>query len=458
MNMNQTATSGSSLRPLSLPQKSLSIRSVSPTTPSMCAPSSTSSVASPEDARGHIQPFETPETSSSSATVAPSTPGIALQRHHKRYSTLSYTNSPRSPHAPTAFQSPIVANFSHDGSEARIGVVAQPANGTLSRSSSRGSVAGHRISMERSILTKRSSVQLESYEVTSQATSQIMATPVQTEASSDKLVTSTENVEDQDSNAGSPDANVVLTLAEKHADLLQFIAQKEAKCLELRTQLATQEVELKALKAKWTSIVQRATPISSHGTSSPGGISLATVGRLFSNVTAPLASALDALDPLYVPNTGDASPQKTNGPSDSQASNTPASNTRGHTPSSSARSSASSFAHSRNSISSLSSLSVSSSTDITTPSQGLADVPTACPSPSTTKVRMVHRTSLLMPHLINANLELSTLIGLDEDASSTSNESKTKSGSSWLPDLESIGIPSASTLNKKWEEIQKGET
>ena len=30
----------------------------------------------------------------------------------------------------------------------------------------------------------------------------------------------------------------------RHADLLQFIAQKESKCLELRSQLATHEAEL----------------------------------------------------------------------------------------------------------------------------------------------------------------------------------------------------------------------
>lgn len=51
--------------------------------------------------------------------------------------------------------------------------------------------------------------------------------------------------------------NVPLTLAEKHADLLRFIAQKEAKCMELRTQLASQEGELAQLKRKWEKIVNR---------------------------------------------------------------------------------------------------------------------------------------------------------------------------------------------------------
>ncbi|KAI5118603.1 hypothetical protein M0805_004178 [Coniferiporia weirii] len=48
-----------------------------------------------------------------------------------------------------------------------------------------------------------------------------------------------------------------LTLAERHADLLRFIAQKESKCLELRSQLATHEAELLALKRKWERIVSR---------------------------------------------------------------------------------------------------------------------------------------------------------------------------------------------------------
>ncbi|KAI0305124.1 hypothetical protein B0F90DRAFT_1701504 [Multifurca ochricompacta] len=49
----------------------------------------------------------------------------------------------------------------------------------------------------------------------------------------------------------------VLTLAEKHADLLQLIAQKESKCLDLRSQLAIHESELLGLKHKWARIIHR---------------------------------------------------------------------------------------------------------------------------------------------------------------------------------------------------------
>ncbi|KAJ7591640.1 hypothetical protein C8J56DRAFT_1047838 [Mycena floridula] len=48
-----------------------------------------------------------------------------------------------------------------------------------------------------------------------------------------------------------------VTLVEKHAELLHFIAQKESKCLELRSQLATHEAELLQLKRKWERIVSR---------------------------------------------------------------------------------------------------------------------------------------------------------------------------------------------------------
>ncbi|KAL0565015.1 hypothetical protein V5O48_017022, partial [Marasmius crinis-equi] len=56
---------------------------------------------------------------------------------------------------------------------------------------------------------------------------------------------------------GSPQVTTPLTLAEKHADLLHFIAQKESKCLDLRTQLASHEAELLQLKKKWERIVER---------------------------------------------------------------------------------------------------------------------------------------------------------------------------------------------------------
>ncbi|CAE6376702.1 unnamed protein product [Rhizoctonia solani] len=63
----------------------------------------------------------------------------------------------------------------------------------------------------------------------------------------------------------------VLTLAEKHKDLLHFIAQKEAKCVELRTQLATHEADLLQLKKKWEKIVAKGNDRQAARTSTGNG-------------------------------------------------------------------------------------------------------------------------------------------------------------------------------------------
>ncbi|KZT68884.1 hypothetical protein DAEQUDRAFT_670551 [Daedalea quercina L-15889] len=72
-----------------------------------------------------------------------------------------------------------------------------------------------------------------------------------------------------------------LTLTEKHADLLHFIAQKESKCLELRSQLAMHEAELTQLKRKWERIVSR-------------GMDRASISAPSSSVASPL-SPLDGI-------------------------------------------------------------------------------------------------------------------------------------------------------------------
>lgn len=55
----------------------------------------------------------------------------------------------------------------------------------------------------------------------------------------------------------------------RYADLLQFIAQKESKCLELRSQLAIHESELLELKRKWERIVRREFGRNVPSTSTP---------------------------------------------------------------------------------------------------------------------------------------------------------------------------------------------
>ncbi|KZT33176.1 hypothetical protein SISSUDRAFT_1054572 [Sistotremastrum suecicum HHB10207 ss-3] len=90
---------------------------------------------------------------------------------------------------------------------------------------------------------------------------------------------------------GSPARESPMTLTEKYSPLLQFIAQKEQKCLELRSQLARHEEELAALKSKWEKIVSRGIPADvAPGTPNTPGIDLETlrggVGKLLKGFTA----------------------------------------------------------------------------------------------------------------------------------------------------------------------------
>ncbi|KZT53742.1 hypothetical protein CALCODRAFT_500788 [Calocera cornea HHB12733] len=60
------------------------------------------------------------------------------------------------------------------------------------------------------------------------------------------------------SSTSTPQPNpLALTLPEKHADLLTFIAQKESRVMDLRRQLTEAEHELRGLKKKWEGIVAR---------------------------------------------------------------------------------------------------------------------------------------------------------------------------------------------------------
>ncbi|KAG9016314.1 hypothetical protein FRB90_003312 [Tulasnella sp. 427] len=79
------------------------------------------------------------------------------------------------------------------------------------------------------------------------------STPASTNSSTSNLLEAASG-----SSADQPKVPAVQTLTEKHADLLRFIAAKESKCLELRTQLEQHEAELGVLKKKWERIVSKA--------------------------------------------------------------------------------------------------------------------------------------------------------------------------------------------------------
>ncbi|KAJ7236196.1 hypothetical protein C8J57DRAFT_1571050 [Mycena rebaudengoi] len=94
-----------------------------------------------------------------------------------------------------------------------------------------------------------------------------------------------------------------LTLAEKHADLLHFIAQKESKCLELRDQLAAHEKELLTLKRKWERIVARGFS-SPHNTSFPASASASATSSFSSlNANGSAGAGVGAIDDPDAPGT-----------------------------------------------------------------------------------------------------------------------------------------------------------
>lgn len=227
----------------------------------------------------------------------------------------------------------------------------------------------------------------------------------------------------------------------RHADLLQFIAQKEAKCLELRTQLSQHEADLKQLKAKWASILNRANPASSPLSPSYGdsyAISSASairdgVGRILSGVAAPLLQSPTStgMHP-NTPNTTVSPLGIVSEPTDSTQEPTQTDNTAeamaGHgTPTSSNRSSSSSISFNRHSISSASSIFEEPETAFKSiVPKGIANSP--------------RRSSLL----INS----STAPPEEKQSATQADMGLTSWTAAVLP----------ATINRKWEEIQKTET
>jgi hypothetical protein len=248
----------------------------------------------------------------------------------------------------------------------------------------------------------------------------------------------------------------------RHADLLHFIAQKEARCLELRTQLIQHEADLKALKSKWEGIIQKANP--SSGTSSTSGsitlASAAVIRELFTTVTAPLVSALDVREPGSYPDQRlqkmqrqeTDSPNTPDGGSSSFFRKLPALSeigSRGHTPVSSNRSSASSFAVSRHSISSMSTSSLYEDMKgpTTTRDESGSDT-TGRAAEVGSYAKMTRRTSTL------GTCSLSTDLTSNEASAFEGNLQHSNPLTSWTAALSDMD---ASKLNQKWEEIQKGD-
>ncbi|KAI0765386.1 hypothetical protein C8Q74DRAFT_1205062 [Fomes fomentarius] len=302
-----------------------------------------------------------------------------------------------------------------------------------------------------------------------------------------------------------------LTLTEKHADLLRFIAQKESKCLELRSQLAAHEAELAQLKRKWERIVSRGMDRAySQQPAHPGAASASLLSGAVKDVSrllaaglsdlsppspspAPKQDSIPALPPLRTPvlragrTYGHANTQSTSSVSTSGTSATSASLT-----SSSVRlsqSSASSLAfdeppyeqdereeeHARESESPVQykrrSVRVDGGTGIESPIE-------ISPSSATKAAKLHRRKSREVPAPPSPLIASSTTPGSDvlhdeeEKKKTISKRSSLQIGANGLPPAASIpglgplASPLASTwmgsmgssVGKKWEELQKGET
>ncbi|KAF8229793.1 hypothetical protein L208DRAFT_149624 [Tricholoma matsutake] len=113
------------------------------------------------------------------------------------------------------------------------------------------------------------------------------------------------------------------TLAEKHSELLHFIAQKESKCLELRSQLSMHEAELLELKRKWERIISRGFETSNSSLQSQGsGAMLEGIREGVQGVSRFLAAglAISELSPPSTPTTPQPDRRRTHSASQSNSS------------------------------------------------------------------------------------------------------------------------------------------
>ncbi|KAF8526538.1 hypothetical protein BU17DRAFT_62032 [Hysterangium stoloniferum] len=143
-----------------------------------------------------------------------------------------------------------------------------------------------------------------------------------------------------------------VTLAERHADLLRFIAQKESKCLELRTQLAQHEAELLLLKGKWGRIVSKGVPSSSRSDASIYA-AVDMLGDIREGVQHGLEKVLAVLEPNAVNTSSQSSASNEVSPTSAPAISPPSSSKRTSISTASSTRGSSSHSNSRSSASSL---------------------------------------------------------------------------------------------------------
>ncbi|KAF5334767.1 hypothetical protein D9611_012957 [Ephemerocybe angulata] len=259
-------------------------RTATTTFPSSSSPSpSTMSSSSTSNAPSSFKHSSSASTSSVLGLNPPGTTPAKSKRHSMPLSPLSPTG-PRPLHlldlagslaqgssSPTS----LLLSPTRPSSSSRAPSPMEPSRSSTPKSAKRQSTISYfspdHVSMrEQDVLVKRTSAPLQT---TSLAAATGAGSGAGTRASVEVLVppNSAKVVQVEEEKKDRP-----LTSAEKHAELLHFIAQKEAKCLELRSQLSMHEEELLQLKRKWERIINRGLERENSSLPSPLSPSYAT--------------------------------------------------------------------------------------------------------------------------------------------------------------------------------------
>ncbi|GJJ10353.1 hypothetical protein Clacol_004579 [Clathrus columnatus] len=248
------------------------------------------------------------------------------------------------------------------------------------------------------------------------------------------------------------------TLAEKHADLLRFIAQKESKCMELRAQLAQHEAELLVLKQKWERIVSKGSPILPRASVElkPATSTRSDVlGGIREGVQNGFEKVLAVLEPAIV-GSSSSSDSSSSESAESPVSTTTSTPLPSKPPSMSKHSKNTdsiSFSQGRSSMSS----SVSSLFDET-----LSNGTRSLDSPIGEDERPAHKSgtpsSMNSPSNANDRIALTNKSATAPPSTLSQLSSSFTSPDSIVPLGKSVAQWVSPTLNKKWEELKKNET
>ncbi|KAG8862770.1 hypothetical protein FRB96_000780 [Tulasnella sp. 330] len=268
-----------------------------------------------------------------------------------------------------------------------------------------------------------------------------------------------ENIQNNDSSSNTK-SPPVLTLAEKHADLLRFIASKESKCYELRTQLEQHEAELLVLKKKWERIVSKSKPegVNAGGSKDGGGsesvrTALKEVGRLLVGGGFGYIEETPSVSPASWKSPSPSSPP------DQSAIATPVATLSSNSFNVESRRSSSEVVRRSGSFK------LSSKDNASRRTMMQASPPRSSVSSPTSTLMTMSGTSSTRDSVSSVSTNMSSMVGdttpIDKVASSSSPSTVNQTPASALDDLARSTkpwIPLPNGLNKTWEHLQKTPT